>query len=166
MKKLIVLLGVSFLLFSCFEVEQFDSSQIKDKLKLAKPMVISDGEILAIAQEIGDSLTGVINVAHDKQFYLGKHEVTVVSKTSDTLTTGKLKNYYEAYEYAISQNQKINSDVKKPRRKSFVNYYNVKTTPDSVLKMVLIKVDLEDVTLKIANDRKLKKDLWRASKKD
>ena len=157
MKKIFISLFIAVLMTSCFDVEQVDNSKIKDELKLTKPMKISAGELMAVAQEIGDSLVGTIPVNNDDKYELGLHQVIIASKGNDTLTNGILKDHFEAFEYQVDNGLEIKSDVTLPKRSDFAHYFTAKQKNDSTLALVAIQINVKDVTIKIANNREAEK---------
>lgn len=169
MKRIAVLCLVVGLLTSCFEVEQVDNSRIKDELRLVKPMRISDGELMAMAQEVGDSLYSVIKSQNDTLYKIDEHEVLVASKDADTLNDGLLAKYYGAFQYSIKSGNGLRSDVKKQRHKDYVNYYNALAPATSEIKLVAMRIKIKALTIKIARQReqeRLEKKLGKMAEKD
>jgi len=152
-KNVMICALLSIGLFSCFDVERVDVSEIQNELLLTDPMKISDGEMMAMAQHIGDSLFLTVDVQNSTKYDLEKHTVVVASEKDDTLSKSVLGEYYEAFLYQHNTAGKFSSDVKFPRRENYVNYFNAKFDQDSTLKVVGIQINLHDVTVKIAQER-------------
>lgn len=153
LKQSFSLILLCLLASSCFNVEQVDNSKIQDELRLVKPMKISDGELMAVAQNIGDSLLIQIPAEQDGVFKKGIHEVLVASQNSDTLSSTILKKYYDAFNYAVEKGEEIPSDVKKNRRTDYVSYHTAKYNSDSTLKLIAMRIKVKEITVKIAKKR-------------
>lgn len=152
MKKIALLFGLSTALFGCFKIEKADISNIKDELKMTKPMKITDGDLMAIAEQIGDSLVLGLSVKSDTNFAFGEHLVKVQSSTATM--TPKEKQFFEAYAYSLEQSQEIQPNVKKPKKSDHVDYHSAKLSPDSTLHLISIQIHVKDIMVRVADRRK------------
>lgn len=160
MKRVFVGLFLPAILFSCYEVQRVElTDEVREELSLTKPMNITDAEIAAVANEIGDSLVADMDLTNDRTFSLEEHKIVVLSEESETaLNDSVIKSKFEAYKYSFDNGQRdLPGLVKFKSRSEFAQYEVVKSVKDSTFKMVMIDVSIREVTKKIAKDRKEKK---------
>lgn len=152
MKKIALLIILSVALFGCFKIEKADISNIKDELKMTKPMKITDGDLMAIAQQIGDSLVMGLESTADTSFEDWDHLVKVQS--SEATMTEKERRFFDAYAYSLEQGQEIQPNVKKRKKSDYVDYHSAKLSPDSTLQLISIQVHVKEIMVRVADRRK------------
>lgn len=140
------------LFYSCVGVERVDVSNIQDELALSKPLIISDGEILSVAQMIGDSLTQNISHAEDTSYVIGYNHLHIIGKSNEMLKDVHVKTLFDAYNYTFEEGRSVKSNVSKKDQK-IVHYHSAYLTEQNEMKMVLVDVSIKDITLKIASER-------------
>jgi len=150
-----------FFVLSCTEMPKVElSEKIKEELSISKPMLITNAEITAVANEIGDSLISKLVLTADTSFSIGVHEVTVINRGSVLLKDTILKSKFEAYKSSFDNGYKnIPSLVSFTKRKEFAHYEVFRTLGDSSFNMVLIDVSVREATKLIAKERKQEKGL-------
>ena len=159
MKLICAGLLLSTIMFSCYEVKRVElSEEVKEELSLTKPMNITDSEISAVANEIGDSLVKGLDVSVDSSFSMEEHQVTILGENAPSVVKDSiLQEKFQAYRYSFDKGQKdLSGLVKFKSRSEYAQYEGYKSLSDSTFKMVMIDISVREVTKKIAKDRKRK----------
>jgi hypothetical protein len=156
--KLVLFILANWVVLSC-EMKKVELPQdLKNELETSKPMVISVAEISGVAHEIGDSIFKQIKNLNDTSFQAGKHKIQIIGKNNKSLTKKSIQEQYDAfcYSFEADKNYKSVGVIDYDRTKEFALYQNAFKTQNEI-KLVLIEIDLSEVNLAIAKDRKSKK---------
>ena len=159
MKNYLIGLLFPFVIWSCTEIPKVElSDKVKEERSISKPMSITNAEITAVANEIGDSLINDLKLDRDTSFSIGVHRVKVISQKSKLLEDTVLSAKFEAFQSSFDKGYKeVPALVSFKKRKEFAQYEVFKAVSDSTFNMVIIDVAVREATKQIAKERKLKK---------